>query len=126
MNPFTKYLRQWSGDSSLSDFIDLWDRLERVVVGVYREKMTIDQAQVEFDVVWPPLRDRYPFLESGLRNYWQQTRAAGEPTQIDPFQLLIDLPNPQAIVENWRAMQHLPAAREALNHYLVDHRETKK
>lgn len=125
MNPFTKYLRQWSADTDLAVFLDLWDRLERVVVGVYRDKMPLDQALSEYEAVWPPLREQYPAWEPGLRPYWQQTRAAGEPTQTDPFQLLLDLPDAPAITGNWQAMQFLPAAREALNQYLVDQSGTK-
>lgn len=121
MNPFTKYLRQWSADTELGQFIDLWDRLERVVVGVYREKMPPDVATSEFTEVWPRLRGQYPSLESGLRSYWQNARAAGEPARTDPFQLLLDLPDSRAITGNWQAMQYLPAAREALNQYLLDH-----
>lgn len=37
----------------------------------------------------------------------------------DPFQLLLDLQLPAGITGNWRAMQHLPAAREAINRYLL-------
>lgn len=126
MNPFTNYLRQWSADEDLAAFIDRWDRLERVVVGVYRQKMSLFEALVEYDEVWLPLRSQYPVWAAELRAYWTQTRAAGEQARVDPFQLLLDLPNPQAIVGNWQAMQFLPAAREALNQYLVDHGGTEK
>jgi hypothetical protein len=55
-----------------------------------------------------------------LRPYWQKTKAAGEHTQTDPFQLVLDLEAPDAILGDWRAMQHLPAAREALNLFVRD------
>lgn len=121
MNPFTNYLRQWSADNDLASFIDDWDRLERIVIGVYRKQITPDSANDEFERVWPRLRARYPQHQPGLSTYWPKTKAAGEPTQTDPFELLLSLPNPQAITGNWQAMQYLPAAREALNQYLVEH-----
>lgn len=115
MNPFTRFLSQWSKDRELSAFIAYWDRLERLVVLVHREKMTVAAAEPEFAEVWPWLRQNYGRWVEALRPYWQQTKAAGAPTQTDPFQMLLDLETPTAILGNWRAMQHLPAAREALN-----------
>ncbi|WP_420644415.1 hypothetical protein [Candidatus Leptofilum sp.] len=97
-----------------------WDQLEAVVVQVHREKMTVAEAAPIFAEVWPWLRRQYGGWVATLRPYWQQTKAAGEQTQTDPFQLLLDLESPTAILGNWRAMQHLPAAREALNHLLRD------
>jgi hypothetical protein len=119
MNPFSKYLRQWSNDGDFDAFVDHWDRLERIVIGVYRAKLTVEAAAGEFDEVWPWLRERYPDWEETLRPHWQATRAAGEPTRDDPFRLLLAIPAPAAIRGDWRAMQHLPAAREAINRYLL-------
>ena len=82
--------------------------------------MALAEAEPEFAEVRPWLRQQYGFWEEVLRPYWQQTKAAGELTQTDPFQLLLDLEAPFAIIGNWRAMQHLPAAREALNLFLRD------
>jgi hypothetical protein len=119
MNPFSKYLRQWSNDSQFEAFVDQWDRLERIVVGIYRGKIKVETAVPEFNQVWPWLRERYSDWAEALRPHWQATRAAGEPTHDDPFQLLLALPEPAAIRGDWRAMQHLPAAREAINRYLL-------
>ncbi len=90
------------------------------MVQVHREKMMLAVAEPEFAQVWPWLRQHYGRWEEVLRPYWQQTKAAGVPTQTDPFQLLLDLETPAAILDNWHVMQHLPAAREALNLYLRD------
>lgn len=121
MNPFSKYLRQFSDDPQFDTFVAHWDELESVVVRVYRHKMTVEAAQADFEQAWPWLREAYRHWEPMLRPYWQQTRAAGELTKTDPFQLLLDLQSPEAIAGNWTAMQHLPAAREAINRFLVDH-----
>lgn len=119
MNPFSKYLRQWSNDSQFEAFVEYWDRLERIVIGVYRGKTAVEAAAGEFERVWPWLRERYPDWAEILRPYWQATRAAGEPTHDDPFLLLLAFTEPAAIRGDWRAMQHLPAAREAINRYLI-------
>ena len=118
MNPFTRFLNQWSNNSSLTQFIAYWDRLELVVVQVHREKTSVAAATAEFAEVWPWLQQRYGEWADDLRPYWQQTKAAGNLTQTDPFQLLLEIETPNDILGNWRAMQHLPAAREALNLFL--------
>lgn len=120
MNPFSKYLRQFTQDQQFDLFVAQWDTLEATVIGVYRGKLALEQGQTTFAAVWPPLRQAYPRWEAALRPHWLQTKAAGEPTQVDPFRLLLDLPQADAIPGNWRAMQHLPAAREAINRHLVN------
>lgn len=120
MNPFTRFLNQWSRNRRLSEFIAHWDALEQLVVQVYRQKQPAAEAEPEFDRIWPWLRNHYGEWEEQLRPYWQQTQAAGQPTQTDPFLLILQLQKPQEIVSDWSIMQHLPAAREALNKYLRD------
>lgn len=121
MNPFTAFLKQWLKNDDLSEFIAYWDRLEAVVVRVYRQKMTLDEAKPEFAQVWPWLRNHYGAWEKGLRPFWQATKAGGQTTATDPFQLLLNLQTVEEIVGHWAAMQHLPAAREALNQYVLAH-----
>ena len=123
MNPFSKFLRQWSRNISLDEFVTYWDRLEGVVIGVYRQKMTPEAAQAEFAEVWLWLRQHYGMWEKALRPLWAETKTGGQRTQTDPFQLLLAFTKPEEIVENWTAMQHLPAAREALNQLLLQESE---
>jgi hypothetical protein len=85
----------------------------------------VEAAAGEFEQVWPWLRERYPDRAEALRPHWQATRAAGAPTRDDPFRLLLAVPEPAAIRGDWRAMQHLPAAREAINRYLLAHGKAK-
>lgn len=118
-NPFTRFLRQWNQDPQLDEFVGYWDALEAVMIGVYREKMSLAAAEPEFRRVWPWLRQHYADWRAALRPFWQATRAGGKPIQTDPFQLLLDIAAPQAILGDWRAMQHLPAAREALNQFIL-------
>ena len=90
-NPFTQFLRQWSNDDQFAEFVQYWDRLEAVVVGVYRKKMSLKAAENEFTFVWPWLRLHYPAWERLLRPYWQSTLIAGKPTQHDPFVQLLQI-----------------------------------
>ena len=124
MNPFTKYLSQWSNDDGFLSFVEHWDRLERLVIAIYRGKTALDAAEREFQLVWPWLRSKYSAWEDILQPYWQATRAAGDQTHTDPFILLLSIDGPNAIPGDWRIMQHLPAAREAINRYLVDKGES--
>ena len=90
-----------------------------MVVRVYRQKITPAAARAEFEEVWPWLRQQYGVWEESLRPFWIQTTAGGQPTQYDPFQLLLAFTAPEDIRHNWTAMQHLPAAREALNQLIL-------
>jgi hypothetical protein len=119
VNPFSRYLRQWSQSHALDEFVAYWDALEYVVVSVYREKQTAVAAAPEFSRVWPWLRRHYPHWQASLTPFWQLTTVAGAPAPADPFQLLLDLDSPERISGNWEAMQVLPAAREALNRFIL-------
>ncbi|NJN54908.1 MAG: hypothetical protein HC804_09215 [Anaerolineae bacterium] len=119
MNPFTKYLRQWSADEDFDAFVGYWDRLEQLTIQVYRQKITVGAAQPEFDVVWPWLREEYGRWQTLLEPFWQQSTAVGALTQTDPFLLLLKIQSPAEIPGDWRLMQHLPAARETLNQYAL-------
>lgn len=119
-NPFTRFLRQWSNNVDFEAFVEKWDELEWLMVQVYREKLSPQAAQAQFTAVWSWLRQHYGVWEEDLRPFWQATRAAGEPAKVDPFRLLLEIPAPQAILGDWQAMQHLPAAREAINQYILD------
>lgn len=119
MNPFSRFLSQWSRNPSFDEFVVRWDVLERTVVGVYRQKMTVAEGELEFNEVWPWLREQYGQWEAHLRPFWQQTKAGGQPTQTDPFLLLLAIKKTADIPGDWRIMQHLPAAREALNQYIL-------
>lgn len=118
-NPFTRFLSQWSSDPDFDAFVARWDELERVVVSVYREKMSVMEATRPFQETWPWLRDAYPAWEDALRPYWEPTQAGGKRVTQDPFRLLLAIPEPAAIPGDWSAMQHLPSAREAINRFVV-------
>lgn len=119
MNPFSRFLSQRSKDDSFVEFVTYWDELEMLVIGLYRQRLSLDAATADFDRVWRWLRQNYSRFECQLAQFWPETTAAGAPVRSDPFRMLLDLPGPEAIAGNWPAMQHLPAAREAINRYLA-------
>ncbi len=120
MNPFSRFLGQWSSNKSFEEFVTYWDGLESIVVRVYRQKSIPEEVTADFDRIWPWLREAYPAWQSTLQPYWEATEAGGEPTTSDPFALLLAFNAPAEIEGDWRAMQHLPAAREAINRLLQD------
>ena len=85
MNPFTKYLRQWSSERDFNVFVEQWDRLERIVVDIYRAKMDIAAAEPVYAEVWPWLREHYPHWRDALRPYWQATRRPVSQLTMTPF-----------------------------------------
>lgn len=119
-NLFSSFLGQWSKNRPFNTFIEQWDTLEAIVIGVYRDKITLEAAETDFNHTWPWLREQYPQWEAALRPHWQATKAGGQPTQTDPFQLLLAVQHAADVNGNWSLMQHLPAAREAINRLLVE------
>lgn len=125
INPFTKFLSQWSTDQPFAAFVEKWDRLEQVVIGVYRGKIAHEDIELEYATIWPWLRQEYDKWNEALRPYWLSTRSAGRPTESDPFRSLLGINATAEIPGNWHAMQLLPAAREAINLYILEHSENE-
>jgi hypothetical protein len=119
LNPFTKFLRHRQRNGNFDLFVSFWDRLESLTIQIYKEQIDAIAAQMEFAQVWPWLRQNYNRWQDELEPCWRRTRAAGAPTKSDPFLLLLAIESPTEIIGDWRAMQHLPAAREAINQYLL-------
>jgi hypothetical protein len=124
MNPFTNFLSQWSRNKSFATFVEQWDVVEHLMVQVYREKLPVADAETQFNETWSWVRKQYPRWSEQIRPFWQQTKAAGKTTEVDPFQLILDIQHPQDILGDWRAMQHLPAAREAINQFILSESNT--
>ena len=120
MNPYTQSLLAQIKDRRLVEFVTHWDALEGLVVRVYKSGQATGQDEAEHARVRPWLQQRYTRWQSALAAHWPQTRAGGEPVQRDPFADLIAPQHAADFVDNWTAMQILPAAREALNGLLVE------
>ena len=119
MNPFTRFLMQWSHNEPLSAFVTHWDALEALVIRVYKSKAATaeDEALYQQSKQW--LERNYDQFAADLHPYWQATLVGGSREHEDPFCVLFAPDTAVVFVNNWHAMQHLPAAREALNQLIV-------
>ena len=115
MNPFTRFLSRHLQDASLTDFIAYWDRLERLVVTVYKRQHALPADEVEWAAVRPWLQAHYPRWQPALAALWPQTIVGGQLAAVDPLAALLTPATAAVFVQNWSAMQTLPAARESLN-----------
>jgi hypothetical protein len=120
VNPFTRFLAEQSGDSHLQEFIAHWDKVERLVLRVYRTKRAAPRDEDEYRETRDWLRQDYPRWRERFRPFWEKMVLAGEQLTRDPFEAFLAVPHVTYFKENWPALQALPAARETLNQYLLD------
>ena len=127
-NPYTRWLRSLTGpppaDASVGlaaadadAFIADWDRLERLVIDVYRRGESDGQDEAEWQWLRQALAERH--AAAALAPHWPGVLAGGAALAADPFETLTALPRAADLIDNRRAMQLLPAAREALNRWLL-------
>jgi hypothetical protein len=118
LNIVTNSLLQALDDPDLARWVEVWDGLEALVVHIYKAG-TFDGAQdVSLRQARRWLRRTYPRWEAEFGPHWHGLKAGGNPLAEDPFREVMDTPNAEALVGNWRTMQLLPSAREALNLYI--------
>ena len=120
MNPFTHFLVQLlpKDDSGLQAFVHHWDALEVLVIRVYRSGKAETADEEEYQELSTWLEENYVLWQDRLNAYWQETKVGGQITTQDPFLRLMVPRQAADFVGDWAAMQHLPAAREALNRYI--------
>ena len=119
MNLFTRFLRQWSRDPDLEKLVEHCDALEALVIRVYKRGEATAADEAEYQALRGWLAANYPAWQPMLRPYWQEASVAGKPAATDPFLRLVAADSARAFVGDWEAMQHLPAAREALNRLIL-------
>lgn len=119
MNPSTAALLKSISDPHIAEFVSLWDELEHLIISVYRAKRVEPNEAARFSELVAVIRQKIGPLQGPLKPYWQATRVKGNLLEEDPFEFLLSLPGAETILDNWTAMQLLPAAREALNLYLL-------
>lgn len=115
MNPFTRFLRQWSGDKKLETFIEHCDALESLIIRVYKRGKTTAGDEAEYQALRRWMNTNYPAWKDALRPIWKEVQVGGAPVQEDPFLRLTCAEHSEEFVDDWKTLQHLPAAREALN-----------
>lgn len=119
MNLFTHFLQQWTDNRDLDAFVTHWDRLERLVIRVYKGKMARPEDEADYQQLQSWLQNNYPKWQPELYPHWQAAKVAGHPAGQDPFAHIFRHKSAAAFIGDWDAMQHLPAAREALNRLVL-------
>jgi hypothetical protein len=120
MNPFSRFLRQWSEDENVHRLLEHCDALEALVVRVYKAGEASAADEAEYQAIRRWLHANYGKWEPRLRPHWQRARVAGKNAGEDPILELLAHESAASFVGDWEAMQRLPAAREALNQMLLD------
>ncbi len=120
MNPFTRSLLEHVRDRRVGAFVMLWDALEDLVVRVYRGGAATEQDEAEYRHLRHRLQREVDTWGPRLRPHWQRTHIGGRPTEEDPFLSLLRARRAADFIGDWAAMQTLPAARETLDHLLME------
>lgn len=118
MNPFTRFLRQWTDDKDLHAFIEHCDALEALVVRVYKQDEASGADEAEYQALRRWLLANYGAWQKALQPYW---RPAGAEEGADPISALLRAEQASTFVGDWDAMRHLPIVREALNRLVLKH-----
>jgi hypothetical protein len=119
MNIVTQELARRTKDRHLQEFVSQWDRLEALVISIYRINVAAAEDEAAYRKLKDWLRKGYPHWQQALRTHWQVTRVAGEIITEDPYLKILAVQDAGSFSGNWEAMQTLPAAREALNSLLL-------
>jgi hypothetical protein len=128
-NPFTRLLERRlnaagsAGPAGAADFVERWDRLEALVIAIYRRGEASEEERAAFDEVAAWLARRYPALSDRLAPHWRGSAAgshAGVTTVEDPFRRLFEGRRADSFAGDREALRTLPAAREAVNRWLLE------
>ncbi|MFW5940310.1 MAG: hypothetical protein ACOC8X_08615 [Chloroflexota bacterium] len=119
MNLFTHFLKQWNRDKDLELLVDHCDALEALIIRVYKQGEASAADEAEYHALRSWLLNNYGQWEKQLQPLWREAKVAGAPAQQDPFRRLIEAESAADFVDDWKAMQNLPAAREALNRLVL-------
>lgn len=119
MNIVTRALLKNNRNRRLKGFIARWDALEALVIRIYRAGQASPSDEHEYHDLRAWLEREYRRWEPDLSLYWRRARVAGQQTGQDPFKALLASSSANDFTHNWGAMQTLPAAREALNQFLL-------
>lgn len=120
MNPITRQLLARITDHRLMRFVEAWDVLEALVIRTYKSGQTAPDDAQTYRRIRRRLSRLLPYYAPALEPYWRQTTINGQPVTDDPFAALLAPDAAPAFVGDWDSLQRLPAAREALNGWLLD------
>jgi hypothetical protein len=124
-NPVTAQLTRRIKDRRIRRFVAQWDALEALIIRIYRSEGAEPDDQRAYRRLRRALRRGLRRYGEALGGYWPGMTVGGEPTREDPFAALLAPKRARAFAGNWRAMQQLPAARQAINEWLLDRVESR-
>lgn len=119
MNPYTRHLLSQSTRPDLAALAEAWDAVEALVVRVYRGGSAGPGDETEYRQLQSALRIELTRWRGELAPWWRSATIGGKPAEHDPFDAVLDRPCAAAFVDDWPAMQTLPAARQALNSLIL-------
>ena len=119
-NPVTRKILDDLRDPALSAFVEGWDDLEELVISVFRTSEATRAQRRMYHRLRKTLVKGYEEHRDALFAYWPEAQVAGEKALEDPFLALLSVERASQFIENWQAMQTLPAVRESINGWLVD------
>ena len=108
------------GNRKIARFVERWDALEALVIRVYKGARATPVDERLYKRLRPELRARLRHYGPELDRYWPEVPVAGKLADHNPFLTLLRAEHPSTFVGNWPAMQMLPAARQAINEWLLD------
>jgi len=120
MNIVTQHLLQAVNEPDLIAFVEAWDRLESLVIDIYKRGYAEKEDTRAYPGLKREVKQAYRNWKAMLEPHWRGLAAAGRPIEADPFQAILGRSQAQAFVGDWAAMQTLPAARQAINHLLLE------
>lgn len=120
MNPVTRRLLDSINDPELAAFALAWDELEECLVRIYRQGACQPEDEKRHAELRPLLQRHMGRWERALEPHWRATRIDGTPPERSPFRIVLAPRRARAVIENRPLMRILPAAREALNHLLLE------
>lgn len=119
MNPFTRFLQQWTQDKDLNTFVEHCDALEALVIRVYKNGEASGADEAEYQALRRWLHANYPAWEPELRPLLSTENEQDGGGLKDPFKAIINVEHAADFEGNWHAMKQLPSAREALNRLIM-------
>jgi len=120
VNLVTRSLLDRIADPALAEFALAWDELEELIVQTYRRGDCPPEDARRLTDLRRSLQRQIEPLEHALEPHWRPTRIDGEPVGSSPFREILAVDPPEAFIGNWHVLRLLPAAREALNHLLLE------
>jgi hypothetical protein len=119
-NPVTQSILKGISDPELGAFVRGWDALEELVIHVFREKRVTEDDENLYLTLRDQLNTSYVMWEKQVEPYWSDSRVKGKLVFGDPFRRILSAGRAADFIGDWEAMRHLPAAREALNNFLLN------